>query len=106
MNLTRDDITEDVVSPLSPYGYRVLYKNGPGAFTRLGREGHKNSYLDYFIISEVDAGEVEIIDPIGKSDHLTIRTRIKPTNAVGFGLKKQLSINFGKVRASSGEISD
>ncbi len=106
LNLTRDEIKEDVVKPLSPYGYRVLYNNGPGAFTRLGREGHKNNYLDYFIVSEVDAGEVEIKDPIGKSDHLTISTRIKPSNAVGFGLKKQLCINFGKIRASSGEISD
>jgi hypothetical protein len=73
-NLSRDKFKTKVEDRL-PGGYRCHYLRGVEESTRSEeRQGELvESYLDYMITYGCVTSEVEILDPIGHSDHKTLR---------------------------------
>lgn len=63
------------------------------------------SYLDYFITSNIDNSNLEIISPIGQSDHFPVMLKFEADQIGELYIRREFTYQFGLVRNNALEIS-
>ena len=96
MNMDRDKFKEQIEKSLgSKYNYH--YSKLTNSITRMRVLDNRTemSYLDYFITANIVGIKLEIMSPIGQSDHFPIQIKFE-TNQIGelYIFEKNLHISL------------
>jgi hypothetical protein len=67
---------------ITRHNYKILYSDHPNAYTRYSEDinGKHYTYIDYFIVKNIKLYRMNIINSIGKSDHLTLELLIEDSD--------------------------
>ncbi len=73
LNVKRDAVTRKVM--LENRGFKAIFETHPDAYTRKEEvlQILKKSYLDYFLTKNLRDTKLELCEPIGNSDHRTLK---------------------------------
>ena len=102
LNIPRGEAKQLLSEELKAYGYRIHMNDGDFTYTRT--QANSESYLDYFITRNVEVYSLDILKPIGKSDHMTLKLGIANWQAK-FKPRRELRMNFQKVKEDAKYIS-
>ena len=107
-NLGIADFKKKIEDKLKLFNYKCHYSKAEGAFTRIRKtlNGIEHSYLDYMITLNLEDTEMEIIKPPGHSDHLAIKMVFSNYSTGPPTIRKELSINYGKIKEDAEKIKD
>lgn len=107
-NMGRDELEKKVMTKIRMLNARAHYDPNPGSFTRIQKNIDKidSSYLDYFITVNIDNPELQILKPIGRSDHLTLKLECSQENLGKPKIRKQIVYNFAQAKKDAAEIKE
>ena len=105
LNYKRNEVHKAFKS-LSDRKFTILYEEDVDTFTRSQQtiNGLQKSYLDYFLVKNVQNYSMKIQDPIGHSDHKSLLIKVLD-QSMRIKRMVNLSMPFGKMLKNSDDIA-